>query len=71
MIPTKEEMFDWLIENKISIEYHYPTTWIREDGSKFSCNFTMNSPTSRFAAAPTVEEAIIESMKIYQKGKWA
>lgn len=70
MLPTKEEMFDWLIENKITIEYHYPVKWIREDGSEFYCDFTMNTATSRFSSASTVEEAIIESMKMYKKGKW-
>ena len=70
MLPTKEEMFDWLIENKITIEYHRPIRWVKEDGSEFYCNFTMNTTTSRFSPAPTVEEAIIESMKMYKNGKW-
>lgn len=55
---TKEQMFDWLNTNKISVQYERPTRFTREDGSTFICDFILSSNTTQFAPAESLEEAI-------------
>lgn len=64
---TKSEMFDWMLENRISIQYCVATKWTREDNSYFYCDFIISSPTTQFSGYPTVTEAILEISSWY---KW-
>lgn len=55
---TKEQMFDWIVENNASIDRCPAMVWTRTDGTTFKCNFTLSAGNTQYAAAPTLEEAI-------------
>lgn len=55
---TKEEMFDWIVENNAQILRSPKMLWTREDGSTFYSNFTLSSGNTQWSAAETLEEAI-------------
>lgn len=60
----KDEMFDWLSENKVSVSYHPYSKWTREDGSAFYSDFVMSAGGIQFAPAESLEQAIIEAKRI-------
>ncbi len=62
---SKEEMFEWLIKNRISIFYYPKTKWTREDGTEFYSDFTLSSPSTQFGAYETIEEAIKDIAEWY------
>lgn len=55
---TKEEMFDWLVDNNAQIMRGPSMKWTREDGSTFYCNFTLAAHNIQYPAFPTMVEAI-------------
>ena len=55
---TKEEMFNWIVDNNAQISRCPTSLWTREDGSKFYCNFGLSSRDTQWPAAPTLAEAI-------------
>jgi len=60
---TKSEMFDWLVDNRISIYYHPRTKWTKESGEVFYSDFVLSSATTQFAPAESLELAIIQAKK--------
>lgn len=61
---TKEQMFDWLVDNRASIQYHPLTRWEREDGSVFYSNFIMSANGTQFGPAESLEQAIKEAQEV-------
>lgn len=58
---SKEQMFDWIVENNATIDRCPSSVWTRLDGTTFNCNFTLSAGNTRYSAAPTLEEAIQEA----------
>lgn len=61
---TKEQMFDWLVINSVSIQYYPLTRWEREDGSVFYSDFIMSAHGTQFAPAESLVQAIKEAQEI-------
>lgn len=56
---TKEEMFDWLVNNNVQIMREPPMKWTKPSGETFTCNFTMSANNTQYPAFASLEEAIL------------
>ena len=58
---SKEQMFQWIVENNATITRGPYIVWTRLDGTTFKCNFTLSAGGTQYGAAETLEEAIQEA----------
>jgi DNA/RNA-binding domain of Phe-tRNA-synthetase-like protein len=64
---TREELFNWMLSNKISISYNSPMTWVDADGTKWKSNWVVSDGTTQYATLKTLEDTLQEAYRVWSK----